>query len=75
MKPLDLLEYLIKLTTQVGDWVLDPFAGSGSTLLACHNLNRKCYSIEFDPKYCDVIIERYENQTGEKAVKITEEEE
>jgi len=50
--------------------VFDPFAGSGSTLLACEQTGRKCYSCEIDPKYCQVVIDRWEKFTGEKAVKI-----
>ena len=50
--------------------VLDLFGGSGSTLIACEQLNRVCYMCELDPKYCDVILKRYENLTGEKAEKI-----
>jgi site-specific DNA-methyltransferase (adenine-specific) len=67
MKPIDLIEYLLKLTTKVNDIVLDPFSGSGATLIACENLKRSCYAIEYDPKYCDVIINRWENLTGLKA--------
>lgn len=48
--------------------IVDLFGGSGSTLIACEQLNRKCYMCELDPKYCDVIIDRWENFTGEKAV-------
>lgn len=51
--------------------VLDLFGGSGSTLIACEQLNRVCYMCEIDPKYCDVILKRYENLTGKKAVKIS----
>ena len=51
--------------------VLDLFGGSGSTLIACEQLDRVCYMCELDPKYCDVIIKRYENLTGQKAVKIS----
>lgn len=50
--------------------VLDLFGGSGSTLIACEHLDRTCYMMELDPKYCDVIIKRWENLTGEKAVKL-----
>ena len=50
--------------------VFDPFGGTGTTMIACEQLNRKCYMAELDPKYCDVIIERWENFTGEKAVRI-----
>ena len=48
--------------------VLDLFGGSGSTLIACEQLNRTCYMMELDPKYCDVIIKRWEALTGNKAV-------
>jgi DNA modification methylase len=48
--------------------VFDPFGGSGSTLIACEQLDRTCYMMELDPKYCDVIIKRWENFTGKKAV-------
>ena len=51
-----------------GDVVLDLFLGSGSTLIACEQLDRKCYGMEIDPLYCDVIVKRWENLTGEKAV-------
>lgn len=50
--------------------VVDLFGGSGSTLIACEQLNRNCYMMELDPKYCDVIIKRWEALTGKKAVKI-----
>jgi DNA modification methylase len=50
--------------------VLDLFGGSGSTLIACEQLNRTCYMMEIDPKYCDVIIDRWEQFTGQKAVKL-----
>lgn len=52
------------------DTVVDLFGGSGSTLIACEQLNRTCYMMELDPKYCDVIIKRWENLTGKKAEKI-----
>jgi len=48
--------------------VLEMFGGSGSTLIACEQLRRKCYAMEISPKYCDVIIQRWENSTGKKAV-------
>jgi DNA modification methylase len=50
-----------------GNKVLDPFAGSGSTLIACEQLGLKAGTVELDPKYCDVIIQRWENLTGKKA--------
>lgn len=52
--------------------VLDLFGGSGSTLIACEQLDRTCYMMELDPKYCDVIIDRWEKFTGEKAVLVSE---
>lgn len=52
--------------------VLDPFGGTGTTLIACEKLDRKCYMMELEPKYCDVIVERWENFTGKKAVKIND---
>jgi site-specific DNA-methyltransferase (adenine-specific) len=51
--------------------IVDLFGGSGSTLIACEQLNRKCYMVELDPKYCDVIVERWEKFTGQKAELIT----
>lgn len=54
------------------DSVLDSFGGTGTTLIACEKLNRKCYMMELDPHYADVIIERWEKFTGEKAIKIKE---
>jgi len=45
------------------------FPGSGSTIIACEQLNRKCYGMEIDPAYCDVIVARWENLTGEKATR------
>lgn len=65
--PVNLPAKAIKLTTDEGDIVADCFGGSGSTLIACEQLNRKCYMMEFDEKYCDVIIQRWENFTGKKA--------
>lgn len=70
MKPVRLLAKFIENSTQTGDAVLDVFGGSGSTLIACEQLNRKCYMIEYEPKYVDVIIERWENFTGQKAKKL-----
>ena len=69
-KPVKLSEFAIRNTTERGAVVLDLFGGSGSTLIACEQLDRSCYMMELDPKYCDVIIRRYENLTGEKAVLI-----
>ena len=70
MKPLDLIGYQIKNSSKPGDNVLDVFGGSGSTMIACEQLNRKCYMMELDPKYCDVIVKRWEEYTGKKAKRI-----
>lgn len=70
MKPLKLLERLVKNSTKADDIVLDSFAGSGSTLMTCEQLNRTCYSLELDPKYVDVIIDRWESFTEQKAIKL-----
>lgn len=70
MKPVDLFAYLIQNSTKEGDSVLDTFGGSGTTLIACEQLNRKCYMMELDPHYCDVIIARWEKLTGKEAVKV-----
>lgn len=66
-KPLKVVEFCLDYAGE-GEVVLDLFGGSGSTLIACEQLNRKCYMCELDPKYCDVIVDRWENFTGEKAV-------
>ena len=68
MKPVDLLSYAINQSSGKGDLVLDPFGGSGSTLLAAESLGRKARLIELDPKYVDVIVRRWETVTGKTAV-------
>jgi DNA modification methylase len=72
MKPLKLIGSLMKNSSTHGDIVLDSFGGSGSTLMAAEQLGRTCYTSEFDEVYCDVIIKRWEDFTGEIAVRITE---
>jgi DNA modification methylase len=67
MKPVGLIEYLIKNSSKQEDVVLDPFLGSGTTLIACEKQSRICYGVELDPKYCDVIVKRWEQFTGKKA--------
>ena len=69
-KPLGLIEELVSKFTQRNDIILDLFGGRGRTLIACEQLNRICYMMEIDPKYCSVIIERWENYTGKKAKKL-----
>ena len=72
-RPTDMFEYTVKKQKGVGGHtcpkVLDLFLGSGSTLIAAEKLKRKCYGMELDEKYCDVIIERWEQFTGQKAIK------
>ena len=70
MKPVGLFDYQIKNSSKAGDNILDLFGGSGTTIMACEQNNRNAYVMEFDPKYVDVIIERWENFTGQKAVKL-----
>ena len=72
MKPIRLISRLIKNSSKPGESVIDFFGGSGSTLISCEQLGRKCYMIELDPKYVDVIIDRWETLTGKTAVKIIE---
>lgn len=72
MKPVRLMAKLIQNSTKPGQIVLDSFGGSGSTLMAAEQLGRTCYTMELDPKYVDVIIDRWETFTGEKAELISE---
>lgn len=67
MKPIPLIAYQIENSSKKGDLVLDMFGGSGSTLIACEKLGRKCVTMELDPHYCDVIISRWEEMTGQRA--------
>lgn len=71
MKPVKLMARLIKNSTKQEQLVLDLFGGSGSTLIACEQINRKCFTMEYDPKYCDAILDRWEKLTGEEAERIT----
>lgn len=68
MKPVKLFDYQIKNNTKKDDIVLDLFGGSGTTLIACEQNGRISYNMELDPKYVDVIIDRWETLTGEKAI-------
>lgn len=67
-KPVAMIERCIKSSSEVDGIVIEPFLGSGTTLIAAEKTNRKCYGMEISPKYCDVIIQRWENATGKKAV-------
>ena len=75
MKPIELIGRLIHNSSEKGQIVLDLFGGSGSTLIACEQLGRKCYMMEYDPIYVDAIIQRYEEFTGKKAELISKGEE
>ena len=70
MKPVELIGNALLNSTKENDVVLDLFGGSGSTLIACEQLNRQCFMMELDPRYVDVIIDRWEKHTGKKAVKL-----
>lgn len=71
-KPVAISERAIKNSTKVNNIVLDYFGGSGSTLIACEKQNRHARLMELDPKYCDVIVKRWEDFTGKKAVLLTD---
>ena len=73
-KPVALSAKAIHNSSEKGNIVLDLFGGSGSTLMGCEQTGRICYMMEFDPKYVDVIIQRWENFTGEKAVLLNRKE-
>jgi len=70
MKPLSLMERAINNSSKPGDLVLDLFAGSGSTLIACERTGRRCSAVELDPRYADVILARWERFAGESAERI-----
>jgi DNA modification methylase len=67
MKPIELVQKSIVNSSKPGDIVIDSFGGSGSTLIACEQTNRKCRMVELDPQYCDVILARWEKFTGKAA--------
>jgi DNA modification methylase len=67
MKPPQLIELCLRNSSRRGTLVLDPFAGSGSTLVACERSGRRARLVELDPRYCDVVVERFERLTGERA--------
>lgn len=70
MKPLKLIARQIRNSSREGEAVLDLFGGSGTTLIACEQMNRRCFMMEFDPHYADVIVDRWEKMTGKKAVLV-----
>ena len=69
-KPIKLICNALNNSSKENNIILDLFGGSGSTLIACEQLNRKCYMMELDPHYIDVIIKRWEDYTGNKAIKL-----
>ena len=69
-KPVELPMRAMMNSSKEGDLVLDFFGGSGSTLLAAEKMNRRCYSTELDPKYCDLIIKRYIELTNDTAITV-----
>lgn len=73
-KPVRLAERAMRKNSRAGDIVLDLFGGSGSTLIAAHQLQRRCNLIELDPKFCDVIVQRYVNFTGNEKIILNGEE-
>jgi DNA modification methylase len=68
MKPVELMERSIRNSSRPGDVVLDCFGGSGSTLIAAEKAGRRCFMMELDPKYCDVIVRRWQEFSGGKAI-------
>jgi DNA modification methylase len=70
MKPIELMENALLNSSLRNNIIIDLFGGSGSSLIACEKLSRKCRMMEIDPVYCQVIIDRWEKFTGKKAVKI-----
>ncbi|TKN13912.1 DNA modification methylase [Enterococcus sp. VV15] len=70
MKPIPLFDYQIKNSSKKGDKILDMFGGSGTTMIACEQNDRHAYLMELDPRYVDVIVNRWEEFTGKKAIKI-----
>lgn len=74
VKPLEILIPYIKVLTKRGDLVVEPFCGSGSTLIASTRLKRRCYIMEKSPVYAEVAMKRWEKETGQKRMKLNDEE-
>lgn len=72
MKPVELVQKALKNSSKAKENIYDCFLGSGSTLIACEKTGRRCFGMEIDPHYCDVIIKRWEDFTGQKAKRIEE---
>jgi len=73
-KPVELVMYALANSSKVDDLILDPFLGSGATIIACEKTNRACYGIELDPKFVDVIVQRWVDFTGNKKIRKNGEE-
>ena len=69
-KPVELVAHCLRNSTKRGDLVFEPFAGSGSTLIACEQLGRVCRALEIDPRYTDVVVSRWEALTGQTAERM-----
>jgi DNA modification methylase len=65
-KPVALVEAKLQNSSRSGDLVLDPFLGSGSALIACERLQRRCYGLELDPRYADIVVARWERHSGKR---------
>jgi hypothetical protein len=72
MKPVELVERAIRNSSRPGDVVMDPFGGSGTTMIAAHKSGRKARLIELDPKYVDVIVRRWQDYAGAKAIRLSD---
>ena len=72
MKPVGLIGKLLKNSSRPGDVVQDSFGGSGTTIIAAEQLSRRAFLMEMDPIYCDVIVNRWEEYTGKKAILANE---
>ncbi len=66
-KPVELIVPMLRNSSRTGEIVLDPFLGSGSTLIACEQLGRRCFGLELDPRYVEVAVRRWERVTGREA--------
>ena len=72
MKPVELVERAIRNSSRPGDIVLDPFGGSGTTMIAAEKSDRKARLMELDPKYCDVIVSRWQQFAGAEAIRASD---
>jgi DNA modification methylase len=70
-KPIDLIMPMLRNSSRTGEIVLDPFLGSGSTLIAAQQLGRRCFGADVDPRYVDVAVQRWERVTGLPAERVT----